>query len=101
MALIYEDKTYGHRIRYRVRSIDGNFIAKSKSFKSRAIAEKTLHEIERLENLSSEKKLTAREIAYFIYKKFITVFEARSLTREQIYLCSPYELVMDETRRMI
>jgi len=101
MALIYYDKTYGHRIRYRVRSIDGTFIAKSRSFKSRAIAEKTLPEIERLENLSSAKALTAKEIAYFIYKKFITVFEARSLTREQVYLFRPYEIAMDETRRMI
>jgi len=98
MAIANYDKTYGHRVRYRVQSMDGTFIAKSKSFKSRLMAEKALHEIERLETLSSEKKLSTREIAYFIYKKFITVFEARSLTREQIYL-SPYELVTDETRR--
>ena len=101
MAIIYEDKTYGHRIRYRVYSIDGSFIDKSRSFKSKALAEKAFHEGERLEKLSAEKKMTRREIAYFMYKKFITVLEARSLTREQVYIVRPFELVMDETRRMI
>ena len=101
MALLYYDKTYGYRIRYRVYSIDGTFIDKSRSFKSKTSAEKTRPKIEHLETLSSEKKLTAREIAYFIYKKFITVFEARSLTREQVYIVSPYELAMNETRKMI
>lgn len=101
MALICEDRMYGYRIKYRVYSIDGTFIDKSRSFKSRALAEKKLHEIERLEKLSSEKKLTSREIAYFIYRKFINVFEARSLTREQVYIVRPYELAINETRRMI
>ena len=99
MALLYEDKTLGPRIRYRLLCIDGTFINKSKTFKSQASAEKAMQKIEQLETLSAEGKLTAREIAYFIYKKLISVSDSRYLTSEQVYLVSPFDMAPNDSRR--
>ena len=97
MALMHEDKRHGFRIRYRVRSIEDTFIDKSRFFKSKPRAALALREIEDLEKLSLEQKLTSRQIAYYVYKKLLTVFDARSLTRERVCRLNPFEAAMNET----
>lgn len=92
MATLFNEKL-GCKIRFCIYFADNTSTFRIKRFKTEARAMLALRYIQRLEDLSQKKQLTARDIAFFVYKKIITAEEARLMTKERVYRLDPYGIV--------
>lgn len=100
MAILSHDRKESYKVKYCIQLRDNTRVFKIKFFKSKARAMLVLREIERLEQLSEQKKLNVRDLAYFVYKKLISPEDARALTKERVYHFSPFEATVDWERSL-
>lgn len=79
MAAIYKHSRDGYQIHYNIYFPSGGWIKKYRSVRDRKKAIILLNNVERLEVLSKENKLTKEQIIYALHHKYINEAEAKAL----------------------
>lgn len=79
MAAIYKHARDGHQIHYTVYFPSGGWKKKYRAVKDRKKAIRLLNDVERLEALSREMKLTKEQIIYALHHHYINESEAKDL----------------------
>jgi len=81
MASLYPHKKYGYQINYVLTFVDGAQLKKYKTYKSKTKAHLAFREIEKLEILTAQQKLTQEDVTYFLHKKYIRPEEIDYLSK--------------------
>lgn len=95
MAKLYKHKQHGWQLNYNVYFSDGTHKAKFKHFKSKQKAVIALQDVDRLEILSANQKISNREVMFYVHMKYITADEATKITNEEICLTDPQDITWE------